>query len=183
MVGLVRGVVADGLVTAEEANRLATWTRDNPEVATRWPANLLHRRLERIFRDGRLDEREKRHLSAILAELAENPAGLGGDFPLATDSPLTWPEPEITFEGKIFVFAGETAYGPTHSCEREVTELGGSCERTVTRRTDYVVIGSIAASDWAQTDFGALVDEVVQYRARGVPIAVISEEHWMAALP
>jgi hypothetical protein len=62
-------------------------------------------------------------------------------------------------------------------------ELGGTCERTVNRRTDYVVIGALAANDWSQSAFGALVDEVVQYRSRGVPIAVITEEHWAAALP
>jgi len=28
-----------------------------------------------------------------------------------------------------------------------------------------------------------VINEVVHYRARGVPIAVISEEHWTAALP
>ena len=75
------------------------------------------------------------------------------------------------------------AYGPTHACEREVLELGGSHERVVNRRTDYVVIGALAAHDWSQGSFGSLVDEVVQYRSRGVPIAVITEEHWAAALP
>jgi len=180
MFGLVRGVAADGVVSADEASRLSEWTRDNPEVAARWPANVLARRLERIFADGRLEARERHRLAAMLSQLADNP--LQG-FPLATDLPITHPEPEVTFEGQTFVFAGEMAYGPTHQCEREVIELGGTCERGVNRRTDYVVIGAFAASDWAQTAFGPLVDEVVQYRARGVPIAVITEEHWAAALP
>jgi hypothetical protein len=183
MFGLVRGVAADGLVSADEATRLSEWTRANPEVACRWPANVLARRLERIFADGRLESRERERLSAMLSQLAENPMGLALGFPLATDLPLTRPEPEVTFEGQTFVFAGQMAYGPTHQCEREVIELGGTCERGVNRRTDYVVIGSLGADDWAQTDFGTSVDEVVQYRTRGVPIAVISEEHWATALP
>lgn len=183
MFGLVRGVAADGLVSADEATRLSEWTRANPEVASRWPANILARRLERIFADGRLESRERERLSAMLSQLAENPMGLALGFPLATDLPITRPEPEVTFERQTFVFAGQMAYGPTHQCEREVIELGGTCERGVNRRTDYVVIGSLGAGDWAQADFGTLVDEVVQYRARGVPIAVINEEHWAAALP
>jgi hypothetical protein len=75
------------------------------------------------------------------------------------------------------------AYGPRRACEREVVELGGECERTVTRRTDYLVIGTLAASEWSQAGFGPRVDEVVQYRARGVPIAIVSEERWADALP
>ncbi len=181
MLGVVRGVIADGTVSADEAHQLARWTRENPDVATRWPANLLARRLEQIVRDGRVDGRERRHLGSLLGQLTENGVGLG--FVLATDLPVDRPEPEVVFEGRIFVFAGEMAYGPRRACEREVVELGGECEHSVTRRTDYLVIGAIAALDWSQEGFGTMVDEVVQYRARGVPIAIISEEHWADALP
>lgn len=182
MVGLVRGVVADGTVSAEEARRLAEWARENPEIATRYPANLLARRLERIFMDGRADRKERDRLAQMMEQLAGNPSGFGGGYPLATDLPLTQPPPEVVFEGQSFVFGGEMAYGPARACEREVRERGGLCERTVNRRTDYIVIGSLAAADWAQTDFGHLIDDVVEYRERGVPIAVITEDHWVGAL-
>jgi NAD-dependent DNA ligase len=170
-------------VSEEEAHRLSEWTRDNPEIATRYPANLLSRRLERIFMDGRVDGKERKRLGSMLTQLAENPSGFGGGYPLATDLPITLPPPEVAFEGQTFVFGGGLAYGPTHACEREVLELGGMCEHSVSRRTDYVVIGRLAANDWCQTSFGGLIDEVVQYRSRGVPIAVITEEHWANALP
>jgi NAD-dependent DNA ligase len=183
MVGLVRGVIADGKVSEEEAQHLSEWARENPDIAARYPANLLSRRLERIFMDGRVDGLEKKRLAAMLSQLADNPAGLGGGFPLATDLPVTRPPPEVVFEGQTFVFAGQMAYGPTHACEREVLERGGGCERAVNRRTDYVVIGSLAANDWCQLSFGRMVDEVVRYRSRGVPIAVLTEEHWAAAIP
>jgi hypothetical protein len=183
MMGLVRGVVADGVVSSDEASRLSEWTRANPDTAARWPANILARRLGRIFADGRLDGRERDRLAAVLAQIAQNPEAIGRGFPLATDLPITHPVPEVVFERQTFVFAGELAYGPTRACEREVMELGGTCERTINRRTDYVVIGALGATDWSQASFGTLVDEVVQYRARGVPIAVITEEHWAAALP
>jgi len=182
MLGLVRGVVADGTVTADEARRLSDWSRANPEVATHWPANLLARRLERIFADGKVEPGERARLSTILSRLVDD-AGAPPDFMLATDLPLTRPPPEVTFEGKTFVFAGDFVYGPTRTCEREVLDLGGRCERTVTRRTDYLVIGAIAAMDWAQRDFGALVDEAILHRTRGVPVAVITEERWAEALP
>lgn len=180
MVGIVRGVIADGRISPEEATHLAQWTRDNPDVAAQWPANVLARRLEQIFRDGRVDGRERRHLAAILGQLAENPVG---SATLATDLPIDRPPPDVVFEGRTFVFAGEMVFGPHRACEREVVDLGGTCERTVTRRTDYLVIGGIAAGEWSQQGFGASVNEVVQHRARGVPIAIISEEHWAAALP
>jgi hypothetical protein len=183
MFGLVRGVAADGTVSKDEAARLSEWTRAHPEIASRWPANVLARRLERIFADGRLEAAERERLSSMLSLLADNRLGLAQGFPVATDLPISRPEPPVVFDGRTFVLAGEMAYGPTHQCEREIVELGGSCERGVNRRTDYLVIGALAANDWAQSDFGRFVDEVVQYRRRGVPIAVITEEHWAEALP
>lgn len=179
---MVRGVIADGAVSAEEAHHLSEWAKENPEIATRYPANLLARRLERIFMDGRADKRERRRLAAMLGQLAENPTGFGGGYPLATDLPITDPPPEMVFEGQTFVFGGEMAYGPIHACEREVRERGGICERSVNRRTDYLVIGAMAADDWSQAAFGDLIDEVVEYRGRGVPIPIVTEAHWAHAL-
>ncbi len=181
MVGIARGIIADGRVSSDEAERLALWARENPDVAARWPANLLARRLEQVFRDGRVDARERKHLASLLGQLAENPSGLG--FALATDLPFDHPPPEVTIEGSTFVFAGDFAYGPRRTCEREVEELGGECERAVTRRTDYLVIGRPSTGDWSQREFGSMINEVVRYRARGVPIAIVSEESWTAALP
>lgn len=181
MMGVARGIIADGIVSADEATRLARWTRENPELAARWPANLLARRLDAIVRDGRLDARERAHLEAALGQLARNPGWMG--FEPATDLPLDRPEPEVVFRSRTFVFAGEMAFGPRRACEREVVDLGGACERTVSRRTDYLVLGALSATEWDQEGFGAHVDEVVRLRARGARIAIISEEHWANALP
>jgi NAD-dependent DNA ligase len=181
MVGMIRGIVADGRVSGEEATRLESWTRENPLVATRWPANMLARRLAMMVRDGRVDSGERAHLEAVLGQLAETQGRLA--LPLATDLPVDRPAPSVVFEARTFVFAGEMAYGPLRACEREVVELGGASERAVSRRTDYVVIGSLAAEDWTQSGFGGHVDEVMQLRARGVRIAIISEEEWASALP
>jgi NAD-dependent DNA ligase len=181
LVGVLRGIVADGSVSPDEAERLARWTRENPDVAARWPASLLARRLEVIVRDGRVDRSERTHLEAILGQLAGNPGWMS--FSLATDLPVDHPEPDVTFPSRVFVFAGEMAYGPRRACEREVEELGGRCEPAVSRRTDYLVLGGLAASDWGQEGFGAQVDEALRLRARGACVAIISEEHWAAALP
>ena len=183
MLGMVRGVIADGVVSEDEAAHLADWVAANPRAARQWPANLLARRLVQVFHDGRVDARERRCLESLLEQIAANPAGLGSGFSLATDLPITRPLPEVLFEQRTFLFAGEMAYGPTRACEREVVELGAFCEPSVSRRTDYVVIGSLAASEWSQAGFGDVIDEVVDYRARGIRIAVISEEHWVASLP
>ena len=94
------------------------------------------------------------------------------------------PAPEVVFEGRTFVFAGELALRPRPIVRaRGRRSWAASASVRVSRRTDYVVLGSLSADEWAQEAIGPVLDAVVQYRARGVPIAVISEEHWAEALP
>lgn len=180
LVGIVRGVVADGRVSTEEATHLVEWTRTHPGVARRWPADMLARRLEEIFRDGRVDGRERRLLESVLGQLAGNRSGVSA---LATDLPVDRPPPPVLIPGRTFVFAGELAFGPRRACEREVEELGGMCDRAPTRRTDYLVLGGLAAEDWTQEGFGTEVDAVVRLREQGARVAIISETTWAAALP
>ena len=52
----------------------------------------------------------------------------------------------------------------------------------MSRRTDYLVIGSIGAEDWRQAGFCDMLDAVVRYRSQSVPIAVVSEDQWVDAL-
>ncbi|MDH5760834.1 MAG: BRCT domain-containing protein [Gemmatimonadota bacterium] len=183
MVGMIRGVVADGSISGDEARRLRDWVDRHPTLADRWPANLLARRLERIFADGRMDALERSHLQSILERLVDRSPGGYGPGDAGSDLPLTRPPPGITFEARTFVFAPKMAYGPIHLCEQEVVRLGGKTEATVSRRTDYLVIGEIAAMDWDQRSFGHFVDQAVQYRARGADIAIVTESHWIDALP
>lgn len=184
MLGLIRGVLADGSISSAEATHLTCWVQAHPSVVARWPGNVLTQRLTEIFRDGRMDARERARLSDLLARIASNSTGASSPaFSTETDLPLSRPAPVVRFEGRTFVLAGEMRHGPHSACAREITELGGRCDRSVSRRTDYVVIGGSAAGDWFQTGFRDVLDDVVRYRARAVEIAVISEDHWVRALP
>ena len=50
-----------------------------------------------------------------------------------------------------------------------------------TRDSDYLLIGLFASRDWANTSFGRKIEKAVALRESGIPIAIISEEHWRRA--
>ena len=85
--------------------------------------------------------------------------------------------------GRIFVFTGQMAFGPRQDCQRHVELFGGLCEASVTRRTNYLVIGTFASRDWAHTSFGRKIEKAVGLRDRGQPLAIVAEHHWAAQLP
>jgi NAD-dependent DNA ligase len=175
LIGLIRGVLADGEVTEAEATLLAAWILKHSEIVTEWPVNVVARRLNRIFEDGQVDQTEREELKILLAEVVgEN------DNPLVTPSatlPLSKPAPEVVFDQNLFVFTGKFAFGPRRVCEAEVLARGGRIAARVTLQTNYVVIGSVGSRDWIHSSWGRKIEKAVEYRDL-CSLAIISEQRW-----
>ena len=178
MLGLVKGVLADGKVTSDEAVMLDNWVLSHPDVTSTWPGNILLERLQRIFQDGKISKSEQLDLLELLNDLVGGKAGIIGGENTATTLPLDSPPPVIHFNKSIFVVTGKFAFGPRDVCIKSIEELGGACESAITKRTNYLVIGTFASRDWIQTSHGRKIEKAIEYKKSGVPIAIIGEDHW-----
>jgi len=178
LLGLAKGLLADGQITKEEAAHLNDWMTSHPDAVEQWPVNKLAERLTRIFADGHADEDERSDLADLLASLVGGTAGVVLGEDAATELPIDKPPPDLHWPGSIFVFTGKFAYGTRASCERETSHRGGSCERAVTKRTTFLVIGTFGSRDWVHTSFGRKIQKAVDYRASGLPVAILAEEYW-----
>ena len=181
LLGLAKGIVADGMVNQKEAEFLQKWlvanvaVKDNPIIAT------LFKRINEMLEDNNLDDEEARELLDTLHKFS------GGDFELgemqkATRLHFDDPPPSVDFQGRRFCFTGTFAYGSRSDCRKSVENLGGT-EGSLTKATDYLVIGIYATDSWAHSSFGRKIEKAVEYREKGTGIAIISEEHWRRYLP
>ncbi len=179
LIGLIRGILADGEVSVAETECLAAWTFRHAEIVTDWPVNVLARRLNRIFLDRRVDDAEREDLKVLLGEiLGEN------ENPLVTASatlPLNKPAPEVIFDQNVFIFTGKFAFGPRRICEAEVLERGGKIVNSVTLQTDYLVIGAVGSRDWIHSTWGRKIEKAIEYRDL-CSLAIISEQQWASFL-
>lgn len=182
MLGLAKGVLADGVVTEAEAELLRNWALRHPDATEQWPVNILKERLDRIFADGCVNEPERRDLSSLLESIVGGTAGVVVGEDAATELPIDRPPPALLWQGSVFVFTGKFALGPRRDCQRHVIGLGAKCEDTVTRRTNYLVVGTFGSRDWVHTPFGRKIEKAVKYRESGLRLAIVGEEHWAAAL-
>jgi NAD-dependent DNA ligase len=179
LIGLIRGIVADAVVTESEAATLAAWVVKHHEIASDWPVNILVRRLNRIYADGRADDEERDDLKGLLVEIIGD-----NDDPLVTPSatlPLSKPAPDVIFDQNVFVFTGKFAYGPRRLCEAEVLARGGLIGSYVTLQTSYLIIGSVGSRDWIHSSWGRKVEKAAEYKDL-CPIAIVSEQHWASFL-
>lgn len=180
--GLAKGLLADGEVTEGEARLVAEWVLAHPVACEQWPMPQLIARLERAFRDQQVDEAERKELAEVLASIVGGTAGviLGEDA--ATELPVDSPPPQFAWRDAVFVFTGKFAYGTRADCQHHVAKLGAVCEKDVTMRTQYLVIGTFGSRDWVHTSFGRKIQKAVKYRDAGAPLVIAAEEHWVKCL-
>jgi NAD-dependent DNA ligase len=181
LVGLARGLTADGVVNQAEAEYLQKWlvanvdVRDNPVTA-----NLLQR-INEMLADKKLDKNEARELFETLEKFS------GGQFELgeilkSSSLPLDTPPPEVIFAGKCFCFTGTFAFGSRTDCETKIEKLRGRVG-SLTMSTDYLVIGIYATDCWAHSSFGRKIETALEMKGKGVPIKIIGEQHWIKSFP
>ncbi len=78
LIGLCKGIVADGVINSEEALFLQDWLEHNRESRGVWPASVLYPRIQSMLADGTLDNEEERELLGLLVQVSGgNPKFLG----------------------------------------------------------------------------------------------------------
>ena len=181
LIGICRGIIADGVIDESEAIFLGQWIESHREIADRWPVNVVYARVTEMLKDGLLSVDEQRELLETLRDLT----GEGTQFQevdRATTLPLTRPEPTVTFDGSTFCLTGRFAFGSNLDCEETIVEIGGSVVNSPTLETDYLVIGEFCSPDWAHTTFGRSIERAIELREQGRDIKIISERHWVDAM-
>lgn len=181
LLGLCRGLTADGKIDQSEADTLHTWLMahegivDNPVMAA------FQERLEPFIEDKVEDMGSRTQLLQLLNGLVGGKMEVG-ECLRATTLWLDDPPPEVVFEDRKFCLTGKFSYGNRGRCEDEVRSRQGICQSFPGKTTDYLVIGSYAEGAWIQSAYGRKIEKAVTLRADGLPVRIISEEHWLAGM-
>ena len=177
LIGLSRGLIADKHVSQHEAEFLQSWIAANLAYCNDPVVGQLYCRIKEMLVDDHLDQEEQRELLAILSEFTGE-STVNHCQQLATTLPLCSPPPEVIFPDHIFCMTGKFAYGPRTLCQEVVVERGGAAATAVSGKVDYLVVGTFCSSDWLHTSYGLKIQKAAELRANGMPIAIISEDHW-----
>ena len=76
LIGVCKGVLADGTVNLAEAEFIQHWLNDRSDVLNTWPADVLHRLLGRVLDDNALSEEEVTELTDLLVEITGEPVSV-----------------------------------------------------------------------------------------------------------
>ena len=197
LIGLCKGVLADGVVSYQEAFCILQWLEEHPIVVDAWPASVLYQSLDNMLEDGSLDSDEEKALLDLLvgitgvpvrvevAEVTEDSFVLDSmERTLNTSATLPVHEPELglIFQDKNFVMTGKFVFGLRRECEAAVRERGGNTQKGVTKATNYLVVGEIGSAEWAHSSFGRKIEKAVYMREAGHDTYIVREQVWVDQL-
>ena len=183
LMGIVNGLVCDNQLADTEIQFLATWLEENQHIADTYPANIVFRRVSEVMADGVITETERVELLADLKvisgnEFMETGAALPAHIAAVFDD-----DPYVEIENRLFVLTGKFLFGTRSACERAILKRGGMVASNVSRRTNYVVVGTMASPAWIEQNFGRKIQKAAELAESGdAEIAVVREPDWVIAL-
>ncbi len=186
--GLIHGIMADGTLSDKEIAALRSWIETNDFLAGTYPFDEINSLLYAVLEDKKISEAEREELMAFFSNIIDFKNSLNLTERQFSDLREKYSIkgicavcPEITFKGKQFCFTGES-----YRCKRSefaavVESLGGKCTSSVSKKTDYLVVGNGGNPCWAYSCYGRKIEQAMNLRKDGAPVIIVNEtDFWDA---
>ena len=178
--GICHGILADGEINDQEVWDLNEWLKANEHLASYYPYDELRSIILSIVSDGIIDEEEKLVLKAYFTHFVKlHDDDIHKQVKNETSGILIsghcTSDPVVTFQEKIFCITGVLKRGSRESLQKEIIRLGGIITETISRKTDYLIVGDNGNPAWAFACYGRKVEKALSLRKEGHTIMLVHE--------
>lgn len=165
---ILKSISADGVLTSEEVMVLERWMTENQELEGNYPFDKVFRTVRQATQDGVLDAREKEELLDLFTRITD-PVGQTecGCFDI---------------RGKVFCLTGEFKAGGRSQVEAYFVAQGGIASKSVTKKTDYLIVGELGSDMWSSGNYGSKVKKAMELQEKGSAIVIVKEGEASIAL-
>ena len=178
--GILHGLLSNGDLNDDEIFNLHTWLSDNEHLNTYYPYDEIRSLVLTIVSDKKIDEEERIILMAFIKQFVE----LKNDSIKETVEKLTADvsiagicaiDPEIVFENKTFCITGILSRGTRNELQTAIRSKGGIPVNTISKKSDYLVIGDTKNACWSYACYGRKVEKALDLRKSGHTIILVHE--------
>lgn len=178
--GICHGILADGIINDDEVKALDKWLEENEHLATYYPYDELRSLVISVLSDGKISDEERKRLIAYFNEFVnltdrELTQKIKLEISDVTISGICTVDPDISFTGKTFCFTGVSKRANRSEIEEQIRSLGGNVINSVSKTTDYLIIGDGGNPCWAFACYGRKVEAAVALRKQGYSISLVHE--------
>jgi len=185
--GICHGILADGIINEKEVRDLEKWLEQNTHLSTYYPYDEIRSLMLSIVSDGIIEEEEILILKAYLNQFVnienkEIEKQIDQETADINISGHCTSDPNIEFDGKTFCVTGVLKSGNRSELENLISDLGGIPTKTVTKKTDYLIVGDNGNPAWAFACYGRKVEKALEMRKSGHQICLVHEFDFMDAV-
>jgi NAD-dependent DNA ligase len=175
MVGFLGGIASDGVLNDDEIMAMAEWLNKNYSLREVWPVSIVANRVELILEDGVITNEERQDLLETVNQLISNEADVEG--PAFEASTEVWEDDIDSLEiaGSMFCLTGDFVSGDCSGIDTMLKCMGADTMSNVNKKTDYLVIGTLASRDWLYTSHGRKIEKALLLKREDSSIKVITE--------
>lgn len=178
LMGLLAGVNADRMLNAFELAAMTDWLETWSHLRGLWPYDECNALVTSMVTSQRAES--VAHLQALSAQFPI--AGETQDTPPLAVQGICAVDPIIQFDGRTFVFTGESPRADREELGAFVLILGGAEEPNVTKRSDYLVVCEGGSEYWAFSCYGRKVERAYNLRRSGHHVSIVHERDFWDAL-
>jgi hypothetical protein len=177
--GLMAGIAADSIITAEEITALDQWMAKREHLKGCWPFDDLESVITHALKDGKISAEEQSQLLRFFGEFSTSPGqkavkvtedlidfAIGGVCALA---------PELVFPERVFCLTGTSERAPRSEIQKLIVARGGVCSKSLTKKVHYLVVGCEGNPCWAFSCYGRKVEEAMKLRKDGHKLVIVHE--------
>lgn len=163
--GILDGISCDNVINEHELNTLLGWLKAHMHLSGVYPFDNILAMINDILADGIITKEESDQLIATIrrftAPLNSGSCGCGKDL--------------LCIPGKSFCLSGSFQHGEKAEIGTMIEAAGGVIVPSVTKKTDYVVVGGSGSVEWKFGNYGAKVSKALELQEKGSNIAILSE--------
>jgi hypothetical protein len=187
--GILHGILADNRIEEEELKQLGYWLAENTHLKSFYPYDEIGSIIAAVMRDGKIDAKEHDMLRLFFSEFISLPTHSTIDQnELAqlkksiTLSGVCAYCPEIKIEGRTFCFAGISSRASHGAIAKAIEAAGGTYIDNVRQDLNYLIVGDHSNPCWPFSCCGRKVEQVIDYRKKGINIVIVNENDFWDAL-
>lgn len=178
--GIFHGLLSDGALNDAEIYKLHEWLSENEHLNSYYPYDEIRSLVLSIVADKKIEEEERLVLMAFIKQFVElsnsetkkivedNTADINIEGICAVD-------PEIIFENKTLCITGILSRGTRNQLQEAIKAKGGVTVNSISRKTDYLVIGDTNNACWSYACYGRKVEKALDLRKSGHTVILVHE--------
>ncbi len=163
-------ITSDGEITLVEISELNNWMGDHRDLSGNYPFDRVYDALDDVLNDGRISTEELKELQVLFSDYLD---------PVKSESCEGF---DCSICDKQIVLTGDFDYGTREAVSKLIESFGGIIKNSVTKKTDYIVVGAKGSEFWKTNNYGGKIQKALELKAAGNPIEIIEESVFMQSI-